>query len=256
MSDRVTLPTTSGVLASPLFWAIAASAVVHSALVIMPGSWPDRSARAAAPDPGVLLQAALVTPLENNVEAPAERAPELLAPNSPSPSVLPAQDLAPPPVANTPPAAAASSAPKPVASPALAIRGAADLDVDGQLLAEHARLGDYLSRQLSEFPVELDFPVRLNESIRVHYPAAALAAGREDSVVVWVVVDAQGIPDEIAVVEGSDEFADAVVAAVKAAHFIPARNNLQPIRFPVSLEFQFVAGPPATASAQAGPIGR
>jgi len=55
-------------------------------------------------------------------------------------------------------------------------------------------------------------------------------------------VDAQGIPEEVLVTDGQEEFADAVIAAVRAARFVPAQNNLLPIRFPLALEFRFVIG--------------
>lgn len=248
MSERAPLPATSGALTTPLAWALAVSVVVHTTLVVMPGTWPHRESTAAA-DRGDLLQVALVPPEEKKAEQPTERPPELVAPPAPSPATLPAEQLPPAPAAETAAPIVAPSNLNPEASRPLAIRGAADMDVDGKQLADKSRLGDYLARQMTEFPVEVDFPVRLGDVIHVHYPPAAAIAGRQDSVVLWIVVDAAGAPDEIAVVEGSQEFADAVVAAVKAAHFLPARNNLQPIRFPLALEFNFTAGNSATASA-------
>ena len=123
--------------------------------------------------------------------------------------------------------------------------------IEAQPLEDRNRIGDLNSRQLAEFPVELEFPVRLAGKIVAHYPPAALAAGREGSVVVWIVVDAQGHADEIEVTEGAEEFANEVIAVIREAHFLPAQNNLMPIRFPISLEFQFKAPEPA-AIGQAG----
>ena len=64
---------------------------------------------------------------------------------------------------------------------------------------------------------------------------------------VWVIVDASGNVDEIHVAEGSEEFATEVVAAVRAAHFLPAEDNLKPIRFPIALQFDFRARGNSTA---------
>jgi TonB family protein len=115
-----------------------------------------------------------------------------------------------------------------------------ELRVNGEMLRERNHLSEAVStRQLTEFPVEIDMPVRLADSIRVPYPAAAMAAGREDFVAVWVVVNSAGAADEIEVTAGSEEFANAVVAALRQAQFLPAQNNLQPIRFPIALQFRF-----------------
>ena len=78
-----------------------------------------------------------------------------------------------------------------------------------------------------------------------------MRAGREDAVAVWIVVDASGAPEEITITEGSEEFAQAVVLAIKDTQFLPARNNLQPIRFPLALEFRFAINAPALAGVKA-----
>ena len=42
-----------------------------------------------------------------------------------------------------------------------------------------------------------------------------------------------------------------MLAAIRAARFQPAQNNLKPIRYPISLEFQFRTGAGETAGAAA-----
>lgn len=113
--------------------------------------------------------------------------------------------------------------------------------VPARILNDRNRLGDNFARMGVEFPIEIDHPVRMREPILARYPPVALAQGREDSVGVWVLVNAEGIAEEVQVLDGSPEFADAVIAAVNAAKFIPAENRLHKIRFPLALEFQFRA---------------
>ena len=242
LSARDLSPTTPGAYSTPLFWALVASTVVHTAFVAMPLVLPGHRPSAIA-DPGVAMQAILVAPLDQ--KADPQDTPQLAVAAEPSPLQFAPQDVAAPP---QPPA---STVPPPSSAlpPLLGVVGTADVRIDGALLVDRGRLGELYSRQLGEFPVEVDFPARLNEKIRARYPAAALAEGREDSVAVWIVVDTQGAPEEIVVADGSEEFADAVVAAVRNARFLPAQNNLVPIRFPLALEFHFTIGRRAVAGA-------
>ena len=221
-----------------LLWALVASTVVHSALVALPRTVPGRGAN-LLPDRGVALQAVLAAPEDQQPDATADRQPVVAPIEAPSPLQIAARDV--PATPDVPPVPSGALAHSPAATPPLlGVGGFGEVNVDGVPLADKDRLGEALSRQMSEFPVEVDFPVRMNEAIRAQYPPAALAAGREDSVAVWIVVDAQGLPEEVLVTDGQEEFAAAVIAAVRAAHFVPARNNLVPIRFPLALEFRFV----------------
>jgi TonB family protein len=223
-----------------LLWALVASTVVHSALVALPRTVPGRGAN-LLPDRGVALQAVLAAPEDQQQDTTADRQPVVAPIEAPSPLQIAARDM--PSTPDVPPVPSGAVAHPPAATPPLlGVGGVGEVNVDGVLLADKDRLGEALSRQMSEFPVEVDFPVRMNEAIRALYPPAALAAGREDSVAVWIVVDAQGLPEEVLVTDGQEEFAAAVIAAVRAAHFVPARNNLVPIRFPLALEFRFAIG--------------
>ena len=113
------------------------------------------------------------------------------------------------------------------------------LRVAPQLLRDRSRVGDLWNRQIDEFPIEIDLPVRLDSKIEARYPPGALAERREESVVAWIIVDATGAVEEISIPEGSPEFAEAVRAALKDARFVPARNDMKSIRFPIALEFRF-----------------
>ena len=222
-----------------LLWALVASTVVHSALVALPRTVPGRGAN-LLPDRGVALQAVLATPEVQQADPAADLQPAVAPTEAPSPLILAEQAVATP---NVPPVPSGTLAqPAPAAPPLLGVGGFGEVRVEGVPLADKDRLGEALSRQMSEFPVEVDFPVRLSETVHAQYPPAALAAGREDSVAVWIVVDAQGVPEEVLVTDGQEEFAGAVIAAVRAGHFVPAQNNLVPIRFPLALEFRFVVG--------------
>jgi len=224
-----------------LLWALVASAVVHSALVALPRALPGHGSL-ADDDRGIVLQAALVRPPVKQGDPLPDPQPEVGLADTLSPMQLAAQDSALPPAGPPLPHGAVPPPLSPL-PPRLGVGGSGDVRIDGMPLAERDRLGEMLSRQLSEFPVEVDFPVRLTETIRAKYPPAALAEGREDSVAVWIVVDAQGAPAEIVVTDGQEEFASAVVEAVRSAHFVPARNNLEPIRYPIALEFRFAIDP-------------
>lgn len=210
-----------------LAWALGASAIVHAALAVVPMVSPGDAARAPA-DPGRVLQAAL---------APPPDAFEILAAATLSPLQLPvltAQPLqsltlgtpSPPQQAN----AAASRA------------GAGNGLVIGRVLTAREHLGEAYQRQITEFPVEIDTSVRMRDEIRAPYPVQALREGREDVVTVWAIVNAEGAVEDVQVTQGSDEFSEGVVAAVREARFVPATDKLQPIRYPIALEFRFEAG--------------
>jgi len=110
---------------------------------------------------------------------------------------------------------------------------------------------------LAEFPMEVESPVVLPGKLDVAYPTAALDKRRQGTVLAWAIVDPQGAVEQMQVLEGAPEFADAVRATLAATRFIPAHNGGAPIRFYVTLEFDFridawdtAKGPasPATAS--------
>jgi TonB family protein len=124
------------------------------------------------------------------------------------------------------------------------------MEVVAELLADRTRLGEYYDRQTAEFPAEVDRLPRIDGKIVVRYPQTALANGREDSVVAYILVDITGEVADVEIIQGSEEFADEVVAAVRRARFLPAENNLQPIRYPIALEFDFRADGTATAQAK------
>ncbi len=219
---------------SPLLWAILVSALVHSALVVTPLYQAGRGPRLAdASDPSI--EVALATPRESAASVAVIDLP------------TPLQRLAEftlPPMAQPVPASANLSAPT---RPANAANHDGML-IEAQPLQDRDRLGDELATKLvREYPLELDLPVRLKDKIVARYPPAALAAGREGSVAAWVVVDAEGRPEEIQVTDGTEEFAASVRDAIQAARFLPAQNNLQKIRFPIALEFQFKVGAPGGA---------
>lgn len=137
------------------------------------------------------------------------------------------------------PAPVAAAAPPPAAAAREPSGGFGKPEVTWGLLQDRNRLGEFMTRQLTDFPVEVDRPARLDQDIVARYPSGAIAQGREESVAVWVVVDASGAADEIHVVDGAEDFAAEVVDAIRAARFIPAEDNLRPIRFPLALQFDF-----------------
>jgi TonB family protein len=236
-ADRMTFPTlegrrmlsATGGPASPLLWALVASTIVHTAVVAMPPALPGMAPTTRA-EQGTTLEATLL---------PASAAQADVEPTSvvtASPIAIANQD------ATTSLQSPASTPQPPAPARALLGVGSPNLQIAGKALADNNRLGDLLSKRMAEAPVEVDFPARPKEPIRVRYPEAALAAGREGSVAVWVLVSPEGTPDEVTVVDGPPEFADAVVAAINEAHFIPAQNNLVPMRYALAFQFDFALG--------------
>jgi TonB family protein len=154
------------------------------------------------------------------------------------PAPLPLADLMPS-LASTAPAHVTLE-PFPAAAPGPAT------NVDGVLLADRSRLGEYLGRQLAEFPREIDYAAKAAGPISAPYPAAAIAEGTQGSVAIWAVIGETGEPEEVVAVDGPDVLAQAAVAAVRRASFRAAHNNMKPIRYPIALEFRFaLSGAPA-----------
>ena len=92
---------------------------------------------------------------------------------------------------------------------------------------------------LADFPLEIETPVALPGKLDVPYPRSALEAQREGSVLVWAIVDAQGNVEDVHVVEGASDFGAAVASTLGRTRLIPARNGGAPIRFYVTLAFDF-----------------
>jgi len=233
----------------PLYWALTASTLVHAGIAGI-GLARHDARPLVVPVPAV-IQASLVDVAPT--PAPPEDAEVIDVPAV----VLSAEPVA---AAVEPLLPKADPIPLPTLTPAAAapvVQASSDalIDLDIQVeakeLAAHERVGDFAMREQSEFPVEVDFPVRWKEPIRAEYPATARARGVESSVVAWAVIDETGHAEEIHVLDDPPEFTDAVAAAIRQAEFIPARNNLKPIRFPVALEFDFQLGHPSTASTAA-----
>lgn len=91
----------------------------------------------------------------------------------------------------------------------------------------------------AEFPAEVQGGVEIPPTLVVEYPPDALAEGREATVLVWVVVDAQGKVEAAHLVDGAPGFTEAVESALAGATFIPAMDNYKPIRFYATLSFDF-----------------
>jgi TonB family protein len=119
--------------------------------------------------------------------------------------------------------------------------------VRANLVTDRAHVGRLIARE-TEFPAEIGTPVRLATPVVVQYPPRLLAAGREDNVTLWIIIDADGRVEEVQLAQGTPEFAEPAIAAVQAARFVPATDKRQPIRFYIALEFRFVlAAPPPAA---------
>jgi TonB family protein len=209
--------------------ALAASVAVHATLVLIPaGSGALQSRAAASP----MLSARLVAP-----EAAA--AVQSIAKLLPAPIIPEMAPLAPTRLRPVDATIEARSAPEPgnaragIATPRAAV---------ATPLTAYARLGDLQARWQSEFPVEVEFPVRLHDEISVPYPPAALERRIEGDVVVWAIVNPDGTVEDVQIVEGDQIFRDAIVAALRDARYYPAANRGENIRYPMALELNFSLG--------------
>jgi TonB family protein len=224
-----------------LIFAVAASAAIHASLFATPfvGFGPGSGPLTLRNPP---LQAALVPALEPTTTLATESeywSTPSVQPEAPPPSVV---------------AAVAERASAPLAQPSLRAGVPADVPVEAEQVISISRIGaELLERTTQEFPVEIGWPVRIHGKIVARYPAAALEAGREGTVIVWVVVDPNANVEEIQVAEGAEDFAEAAIEAVKAAQFQPAAFDGVGVRYPIALEFRFALGissaPPETLTA-------
>jgi TonB family protein len=253
------------ILSPALLCAGIASALVHASLFavrVLPG--PAHSART----PVVLL--ALLSPPVPAAAPSVDAMPEVVVPATtpagiePAPAPIRLVEATPQVVVPAAPPAviAAVSAPlqsaqsatvSPPAGVASAIPGI--YFIAAQKLVAMSRLGDLLDRTESEFPVEVQFPVRVHGEIMARYPEIALSQRQEGTVIAWVIVDAQANVEEIQIAEGDEVFHSAVVDAIRDAQFHPAADGGQGLRFPIALEFQFTldahpSGAPAAVASQ------
>jgi TonB family protein len=236
--------------------AIAASAVVHAALITLP-AWRGT---APADRTAVVLEARLAPHVDPQppVSSPAADSPPpappvlsapVRAPDAPAPEVLTAAPAAPPASDGHPSDALAEAAPAEVVAAPLDDPG--EVRVAAQQVFALARLGDLFEREMNEFPREVQFPVRYQGTIEARYPAEARAQGIEGSVLAWVVVDPSANVEEIQIVEGAEIFREPVIEAIHAARFLSAADAGVGLHFPITLEFRFALDRPATAAVAA-----
>ena len=222
-------------LASPLWRALSASALVHAgvAAVLVAGAPLVQSPH---PPTAVVLRASLSEPQANPMQ-PIELAALRAVPVSRiRESALPR--LAAEPV----------NVGEPDASPTVdAPDQPGQVAAIAEILTDHSRLGPLLSREMSQYPTEIDSPVRLDDPILVRLPSGIRPSEPDASIVVWAIVLADGSVDTALLAEGDESVAEPVLAAVKAARFVPARSRLQPRDYPISLEFRFSANAPEDA---------
>jgi hypothetical protein len=221
---------------APMTWALVASAMVHAGFAVMLVTG-GVEATTSTPRLDVALRPAIAAPL-----------PPLDAstPLQPAAFVLPA--FRPLGALAALPPDLALPAPEDARTPA-ADGPIGDVTVRAEVLLDGNRLGPMLSRQMTEFPIEVDSPVMLDEPIVAHLPASLAATSSGEPIVVWAVVGWNGLVDEIQLTSGDPDLAEPVLEAVRQAHFTPARNALVAYRYPIALEFRWPRGEPATAAA-------
>lgn len=223
-------------LASPLWRALSASALVHAgvAAVLVAGSPLVQSPRSpTAPALRASFSEPHATPMQP-IELAALRAMPMSRIRE---SALPRLAAEPLDVGE-PDASRSEDVPE----------RAGQVAAIAEILADHSRLGPLLGREMAEYPTEIDSPVRLDDPIVVRLPAGTRPSEPDASIVVWAIVLADGSVDTALLAEGDESLAEPVLAAVKAARFVPARSRLQPRDYPISLEFRFSATAPEDAA--------
>lgn len=226
--------------------ALCASIAVHlSALVLL--TQIDGSPRAGHP---------LAPERRHTLEA------TLTAPTDATPAITVTPIVAP----------VATDTPKPPQPVAMAERGNLQTKPSGPRAGEQSTTGlnrghvvisnqlprtqfgpDIEGEAIAEFPAEVQGGVEIPEKFEVEYPPDALTDGREATVLVWAVVDDQGKVEATHFVAGTPGFTEAVEAALATVRFIPAKNDNHPIRFFVTLSFEFRLDAGSTRAASALP---
>ena len=80
------------------------------------------------------------------------------------------------------------------------------------------------------------------------YPQAALERQARGSVLALVIVDAQGMPEDISILQFEPEFVPAAEAALRETRFDPAEDmNGTPIRFYALVRISFLGSGPGNA---------
>jgi hypothetical protein len=226
---------------APMTWALAASAVVHAgiavALVTGPAGLPSAPMRVDLP-----LRAEIATPLPPLEPLAVLRPVAYLRPAFAAPGAL-ASDPSP------------MAAPRDAPTMPDAGGPLADVPITAVVLADRNRLGPLLTRQMAEFPVEIDSPVHVDAPIVAHLPASVLADPASEPIVVWAVVGWNGEVEEVQLAAGDAGLADGVLDAVRQARFVPARNGLVAHRYPIALEFRWGAGDASTAPTEVAETG-
>lgn len=247
-TDRL-LPTVTNqlALASTRRLAIApaalASLLVHGAIAVVlgvvvstrPATWGNATST-------LTVELAAVPSVIESPPAPAPTVPEVMRLEArtvvpplpvPDPTLPPPRPATPPPVPQIPDAQPASTPP---ALQTARIRMATNYSALSSLPEE------LVQRSQGEFLVEVDKLVQVVRSPDVVYPADALAAGREDTVVVWLALDRDGAITESIIVSGAPEFAEAVTSALPSARFLPAVNAGENVPFYLIMTFDFRGG--------------
>ena len=219
--------------------AIAASLLTHGLIVFALLALWAPGKRFAGGEP-TYLNVQLVDAQPNRPVEPPLAAPAKDVAAAPEP-LLTAPDRTTIPVEGTRPPAAVESKP---AAPARKLTEAATFNLgDVDIVEVYGALASFpdelIGRTRSTYPIEVDMAVQVVARPTVAYPPAALEAQRQGRVVAWLAIGADGAIEEAIIVDGPEEFADAVLAGLPAGKFLPARNHGQAIPFYTILNFHF-----------------
>lgn len=246
--------------------AVLASAVCHGIVALTLTLWLMPGQRSAL----LLRDAPLVVVLGQATTVPADAARPTSIEAAPA-TAAPATLLTPSPVPSAQASVTAAASPEPATSTALAqprpvdaavvaprsassappaiASGTTTLDVDHAASASVAL--DALAARASsdDFPAEVGRPVRIRHAPTVSYPRSALEREARGSVLALVIVDAQGMPEDISLLEFEQEFVVSAEAALRETRFDPAEDmNGAPIRFYTLVRINFLGSAPGSAT--------
>ncbi|MBK9116813.1 MAG: energy transducer TonB [Betaproteobacteria bacterium] len=219
--------------------AFAASLVIHGAVAVALFGLvaTGRQGDGDVPAP---LAVRLVGPPAAAEAPPAPATPDVVVSAEASPVALPAPSseagVAPQP-------ARVAEEPRAVADPRPSPSATAPPPGTVSARENYAAMGgispDLVSRAHMNYLIEVEKPVRVLNLPEVPYPPEALAAGRQDTVVAWVAIDREGAIEDVVIDSGEPEFADAVLAALPTAKFLPAEERGELVPFYILLQFDF-----------------
>jgi protein TonB len=217
-------------------FALCGAVLLHLLVLL----WATQLESPAAVEPVTLLQASLIAPAP--LPEPARETPRV----EPLPAQKPKQPLprreapAPPRLTSTENAPAAFNVPLQNTSPAEPAPIESTVSTTPSPAASPAQnQADNRADAIPQTPPKFDAAYLLNP--KPAYPSMSRRLGEEGRVMLWVMVEADGVPSkvEIRTSSGHARLDQAAVDAVRNWKFVPARRGSEPVSAPVVVPLSF-----------------